>query len=83
MTQRHHATVNRSGEVTIPVKIRDALGLDEGGAVEFAEEDGVIVLRSRDKPTLSELLTQFDPKRHRHAAEERSWDDAPRGAETL
>ena len=79
----HRATVTSKGQVTIPVAVRRVLGLADGGPVEFAEEGGVVTLRSARKPTLSELLAGFDPARHRHTAEERVWDDEPRGNETL
>ena len=79
----HEATVTSKGQVTIPVSVRRALGLAHGGPVVFAEENGAVILRSARKPTLSELLAGFDPARHRHSAEDRVWDDAPRGKETL
>lgn len=79
----HPATVTSKGQVTIPVEVRRALGLADGGPVVFSNEDGVVTLRSARKPTLTELLAGFDPAKHRHAPEERVWDDAPRGKETL
>lgn len=81
--EARQATVTSKGQVTIPVDVRRALGLAEGGPVEFIYEDGVVTLRSAKKPTLTELLAGFDPEKHRHSAEERVWDDAPRGRETL
>ena len=83
-TARVIATVTSKGQVTIPVAIRRRLGVDGGGPVSFTENsDGTITLLPARKPTLTELLGNFDPDRHRHAPEERVWDDAPRGRETL
>ncbi len=79
----HQAKVTSKGQVTIPVEIRRALGVADGGPVEFASENGVVILRSARKPTLTELLAGFDPVKHRRGPEERVWDDAPRGKESL
>jgi len=81
--EKRQATVTSKGQVTIPVDIRRALGVAEGGPVEFTWEDGTVTLRAARKPTLTELLAGFDPEKHRHSADERPWDDAPRGEETL
>ncbi len=77
------ATVTSKGQVTIPVEMRRALGIVEGGPVTFTLADGALVVRSARKPTLTELLAGFDPARHRHSPEERVWDDAARGKESL
>lgn len=82
-TVHQQATVTSKGQVTIPATIRRALGIAEGGPVRFSLEDGVVTLCSARKPTLTELLAGFDPAKHRHSGEEREWDDAPRGRETL
>ena len=79
----HEATVTSKGQVTIPVAVRRQLGLADGGPVVFTAEQGVVTLRSARKPTLDELLAEFDPAKHRHSAEERVWDDLPRGKESL
>lgn len=79
-----NAKVTEKGQVTIPVEIRRMLGIDEGGGpVTFREENGVVTIQSARKPTLRELVAGFDPDRHRHAPEERPWDDASKGRETL
>jgi len=78
------ATVTTKGQVTIPVDVRRVLGLKpEGGPVVFVVHSGVVTVRSAYKPTLTELLAGFDPAKHRYTPEERKWDDAPRGRETL
>ena len=77
------ATVTSKGQVTIPVDMRRALGIVDGGPVMFTLGDGVLTLRSARKPSLGELLAGFDPEKHRHAADERVWDDAPCGKESL
>jgi AbrB family looped-hinge helix DNA binding protein len=81
--RKHNVTISPEGQVTIPVELRRALGLAEGGSVEVAYENGAVVLRSAQKPTLTALLADFDPAMHRHTADEREWDDAPQGDETL
>jgi len=78
-----NAKVTEKGQVTIPVEIRRLLGIDEGGPVTFREENGVVIIQSAKKPSLRELVAGFDPERHRHAPEERVWDDAPKGRESL
>lgn len=77
------AKVTAKGQVTIPVRVREMLGVKGGGPVLFHSEGNVITLVSAKKPRLSELLAEFDPKRHRHNAEERVWDDLPKGRERL
>lgn len=79
----HEAIVTDRGEVTIPPEVRRVLGLADGGPVVFTNENGIVTLRAARQPTLSELLSGFDPVRHRHAPAERVWDDAPAGTETL
>ncbi|MBM3580832.1 MAG: AbrB/MazE/SpoVT family DNA-binding domain-containing protein [Alphaproteobacteria bacterium] len=77
------AKVTVKGQVTIPVKVRELLGVKDGGPVVFHTEGETVTLVSAKKPTLTELLAGFDPARHRHAPEERGWDDAPVGREKL
>ncbi|HIJ39376.1 MAG TPA: AbrB/MazE/SpoVT family DNA-binding domain-containing protein [Rhodospirillaceae bacterium] len=77
------STVTSKGQVTIPVAMRRALGLVDGGPVEFTLGDGIVTLRSMRKPSLGDLLAGFDPAKHRHTPEERAWDDAPQGKESL
>jgi AbrB family looped-hinge helix DNA binding protein len=81
MARQQTATVTSKGQVTIPVEMRRALGIADGGPVEFTLDDNVLIVRSARKPTLTELLTGFDPAKHRHSADERPWDDAPLGRE--
>jgi antitoxin PrlF len=42
-------TITVKGQVTIPKQIRDALGLTPGSRVEFAIEDGKLVVRKSGK----------------------------------
>ena len=44
------ATVTSKGQVTLPKKIRDALGLVPGSQVEFTLEPGRVILRKRTSP---------------------------------
>lgn len=37
------ATVSEKGQVTIPKKLRDSLGIRPGAILEFAEDDGRLV----------------------------------------
>jgi AbrB family looped-hinge helix DNA binding protein len=40
-----NAILSEKGQVTIPKKIRDRLGLDKGAILDFTEESGRIVVR--------------------------------------
>lgn len=42
---RVRATITSKGQVTIPLKVRQRLGLQQGDSVEFVIEDGVTILR--------------------------------------
>jgi len=77
------AKVTSKGQVTIPIEIRRALGVGEGDSVVFRNAGGIVTLVPMKKRTLSDLLAGFDPARHRHDEQERPWDDAPKGRETL
>jgi hypothetical protein len=43
----------------------------------------VVTIASGRKPTLRELLADFDPKQHRRESDERPFDDVPKGREQL
>jgi len=77
------ARITSKGQVTIPAEIRRELGVHEGDSLTFRSSGGVVIVTSAKKPTLAELLAGFDPAMHRHGPEERSWDDAPRGRESI
>lgn len=77
------AKVTAKGQITVPVRVREVLGVKYGGPVMFHTDGNVVTLVSARKPTLTELLSGFDPARHRHAAGERLWDDASVGRERL
>ncbi|MEZ5276060.1 MAG: AbrB/MazE/SpoVT family DNA-binding domain-containing protein [Opitutaceae bacterium] len=40
-----NSTVSEKGQVTIPKKLRDGLGLSPGSILDFSEEDGRLVAR--------------------------------------
>ncbi|MBF0561420.1 MAG: AbrB/MazE/SpoVT family DNA-binding domain-containing protein [Alphaproteobacteria bacterium] len=82
-TAQRQSMVTRKGQVTIPVEMRRAIGVADGGPVMFTLVDGVLTVRSAQKLSLADLLSGFDAVRHRHTAEERVWDDAPQGRESL
>jgi AbrB family looped-hinge helix DNA binding protein len=42
--------VTSKGQVTIPIEIRDRLGIFPNSEVEFAEQDGQVVLRKKAIP---------------------------------
>ncbi len=51
------ATVTSKGHVTIPVAIRERLGINAGGMLAFViEDDGKIELRAPTYPTIASLL---------------------------
>jgi len=59
------ATVTSKGQVTIPVRVREALGLDAGDRVEFVEIDPgkfAIVAATR---SVRELKGMFQNKRRK------------------
>jgi AbrB family looped-hinge helix DNA binding protein len=39
------AKVSEKGQVTIPKRLRDRLGIEPGDVIEFSEQDGVLVGR--------------------------------------
>jgi AbrB family looped-hinge helix DNA binding protein len=82
-TLERTAHLTSKGQVTIPRDVRQALGLREGDPVIFRSEGGVVTIASGRKPTLGELLADFDPKQHRREPDERPFDDAPKGRERL
>lgn len=55
-------TITVKGQVTIPKQIRDALGLTPGSRVEFAIEDGRLVVRKSGKRN-GVKLDRFDRAR--------------------
>ncbi len=51
--------ITSKGQVTIPISIRRATGLEAGTDVDFLIEDGdVVVRRSNRRPTASEHLVE-------------------------
>ncbi|MCX6023390.1 MAG: AbrB/MazE/SpoVT family DNA-binding domain-containing protein [Chloroflexi bacterium] len=44
------STVTSKGQITIPKHIRETLGLHPGAEVEFAVENGQVILRCRVSP---------------------------------
>lgn len=82
------ATITSKGQVTIPKRIRDELGLDAGTEVEFVlEEDGTIRVRPKRpamdrlravKETLAKHDVDLEALRRESKAEWRShYDDEP------
>jgi len=66
MAVSEDATITSKGQVTIPKRIRDRLGLDAGTEVEFVlEDDGTIRVRPKEPPmdrlrAVKEKLTDRD-----------------------
>jgi antitoxin PrlF len=57
MATTDNATITSKGQVTIPKRIRDELGLTAGTEIEFiVEEDGTIRVRPKE-PALQRLRT--------------------------
>lgn len=66
MAVSDNATITSKGQVTIPKRIRDELGLTAGTEVEFiVEEDGTIRVQPKEPPlqrlrTVKEQLADYD-----------------------
>lgn len=66
MTITDNATITSKGQVTIPKRIRDELGLTAGTEIEFiVEEDGTIRVRPKEPAfqrlrTVKEQLAEHD-----------------------
>jgi len=60
MEMGHTLTVK--GQVTIPKRVRDALGLKPGDEVEFAQDERgeIVVRRAGERPPLSRVPDRFD-----------------------
>jgi antitoxin PrlF len=81
------ATITSKGQVTIPKRIRDELGLDAGTEVEFVlEEDGTIRVRPKRpamdrlravKESLAEHDVDLEAMRRESKAQWRSHYDEP------
>lgn len=55
------ATLSEKGQVTIPKRLRDRLGLRPGTLIDFAEEDGRLVGRKLEPlDDLDELVGIFE-----------------------
>jgi AbrB family looped-hinge helix DNA binding protein len=50
MRPKTHVKVTRKGQVTIPLPIREALGIKEGVIMAVREEDGKIILEKIGLP---------------------------------
>ncbi len=79
-------SINQSGEAAIPPEVRCALGVPEGGAVEFIiEEDGAVRVQPAKYPTIASLrgalgylkkpLTSREMKELAHAARVQEYFD--------
>lgn len=55
MSITEDATITSKGQVTIPKRIRDQLGLDAGTEIEFVLEDDGTVLVKQKKPAMEQL----------------------------
>ena len=74
------ATLTSKGQVTIPVRVREAMGLDPGDRIEFVEEGKgrfSIIAQTR---SLRELKGLFKRRRHNPATIEEMEAAIARGA---
>ena len=53
--------ITSKGQVTIPVEVRRALGLDVGDTTLFEKIDGNIVIKKNKKGTLLSVLEEAGP----------------------
>lgn len=77
------ATLTSKGQVTIPVRVREALGLDAGDRVEFVEiDDGKFAIVAATR-SVRELKGMFQNKRRKPVSiEEMNAAIARRAAES-
>lgn len=77
-------TLTRKGQITIPIAVREALGLQEGDRIEFVLDNGsarLVPLRSVVDRTLGAFKTDAKPltaEELRRAAEEAIAEDVIR-----
>jgi antitoxin MazE len=70
-----------SAAVRLPTAALEQARLQVDEPVEIVARDGeVVIRRQRPRVTLDDLLSRYDPEKHRH---ELITDDAPVGRETL
>jgi AbrB family looped-hinge helix DNA binding protein len=50
--------VTSKGQVTIPIEVREQLGIMPGDSVEFSVEDGVALLRRAERPSRGQRLVE-------------------------
>lgn len=57
------ATMNSKGQVTLPKKVRELLGLESGDKVEFYEKNGNVYIRAkaRVKTSITEVAGALVP----------------------
>ncbi len=60
----YHSTLTRKGQATIPVELREKMGLKEGDTLVWRERDGIITVvsaRTHVERTAGMLNIQGDP----------------------
>jgi len=77
------ATVTSKGQITIPVRVREALGVESGDRIEFVEiEEGKFAIVAATR-SIRELKGMFhDPRRKPVSIEEMNAAIARRAAES-
>ena len=53
------ATVSEKGQVTIPKKLRNQLGIEPGASLHFKEENGRLIVVKSEKKTYEENLRKW------------------------
>lgn len=63
MNKLFQVRVKRKGQVTIPLKLRSKLGIEEGTLLEIKDEDGAIVLRPAPRLESGKVVGEEEYKR--------------------
>lgn len=77
---RHSATLTTKGQVTLPIRLRDALGLKPGDEITFVEDPNGDFLLQAHSHSLADLRGSVRPSRRIRAAELDQWIEEARGA---
>lgn len=82
LTKKTLVRISKSGQVTLPVRVRNKLGVALGDQVEFVEKtDGTVIVRPTRKLTLDEMAGKFGKRPEGMAVDELIQEAAHEGME--